>query len=652
MALDDQALPLTRGQLDIWLAQQTGFAGTEWQLGLMVKIEGVVDRDILERALRQVVREVEPARATIYESDGHVVQRAIDDPEIEFSFHDLSNSRHPVREARAIAASIQRTPMKFAGPLFKAALFETWTDEFYMFAVGHHIIIDGTGMTLVAHRIATVYAAMVSGAAVPPVFFGSLRDLVRIESEYEASADYLDDEAYWTKIVARDTESHHRLARPAGEIDPWPSAPVRLDPKVLRRVQEVSDRWNVPRSSVITAACALLMRGRSGQGSEVVLDFPVSRRVRPESKMLPAMMAGVVPLVFRVSPEASVADFCAQVDTRIREAVAHQRYPVHALERQASDAGSLANRVSINFLPSTFSLDFAGIAASASYSNSGAVGAFGLIFSGAGDQLFLSTAGAGQLFSNLDVSDLAGRLQRVLAAMTIDPARSLSSIDVLDEAERARLDVIGNRAVLAAAVGARASIPAVFAGQVARAPGAVALTCGGVSLTYAQLDVVSNRLAHLLVERGVGRGQCVGLLMERSAAAVVAILAVLKTGAAYLPIDPAVPVARIGFMLADAAPRAVISSAQVRARLDGFAGPVIDIADPAVQAQPDTALPVPGADQVAHIIYTSGTTGTPKGVVVTHHNVTRLFDGWGGRCGWVRIRCGRSATLMRLTIRC
>ena len=201
MALDDQALPLTRGQLDIWLAQQTGFAGTEWQLGLMVKIEGVVDRDILERALRQVVREVEPARATIYESDGHVVQRAIDDPEIEFSFHDLSNSRHPVREARAIAASIQRTPMKFAGPLFKAALFETWTDEFYMFAVGHHIIIDGTGMTLVAHRIATVYAAMVSGAAVPPVFFGSLRDLVRIESEYEATADYLDRVVSLTTVL-------------------------------------------------------------------------------------------------------------------------------------------------------------------------------------------------------------------------------------------------------------------------------------------------------------------------------------------------------------------------------------------------------------------------------------------------------------------
>ncbi|HEY3995583.1 MAG TPA: condensation domain-containing protein, partial [Mycobacterium sp.] len=583
MTLDDQALPLTRGQLDIWLAQQTGFAGTEWQLGLLVKIEGVVDRDILERALRQVVREVEPARATIYESDGQVVQRAIDDPDIEFTFHDLSNSRHPVREARAIAASIQRTPMQFAGPLFKAALFETWTDEFYMFACGHHIIVDGTGMTMVAHRIATVYAAMVSGATIPPVFFGSLRDLVRIESEYEASADYLDDEAYWTKTVARDIESHHRLPRTPGEIDPWPSAPVRLDPKVLRRVQEVSDGWKVPRSSVITAACALLMRSWSAQGSEVVLDFPVSRRVLPESKMLPAMMAGVVPLVFGVSPDASVADFCAQVDTRIREAVAHQRFPVYALERQAGEAPA-PDRVSINFLPSTFSLDFAGIAASASYTNSGAADAFGLMFSGAGDQLFLSTVGDGRF----DVSDLAGRLQRVLGAMTADAGQRLSSIEVLDEVERVRLDGWSNRAVLSAPEATAVSIPAVFAERVAGTPDAAALTCGGDSLTYAQLDEVSNRLAHLLVGCGVGPGDRVGLVFPRCAEAVTAILGVLKTGAAYVPIDPVLPAARIEFVLSDAAPVVVITTAQLRERLGGFAGRVLVIEDASLGEQPVT----------------------------------------------------------------
>ena len=107
MELDDQALPLTRGQLDIWLAQETGRFGTEWQLGLFVKIEGPVQRGPLEWAVRRVLREAEPARAAFFEQDGQVYQRAIDYPDVELAFHDLSGSRDPAQEAFAIASSIQ-----------------------------------------------------------------------------------------------------------------------------------------------------------------------------------------------------------------------------------------------------------------------------------------------------------------------------------------------------------------------------------------------------------------------------------------------------------------------------------------------------------------------------------------------------------------
>ena len=110
------------------------------------------------------------------------------------------------------------------------------------------------------------------------------------------------------------------------------------------------------------------------------------------------------------------------------------------------------------------------------------------------------------------------------------------------------------------------------------------------------------------------------------AEAIVAILAVLKTGAAYLPIDPGVPAARIGFMVADAAPIAAVTTAGLAERLDGCDLLVIDVEDPRIDTQPGTALPAPAPDDLAHIIYTSGTTGVPKGVAVTHHNVTQLFD--------------------------
>ncbi|HZU46662.1 MAG TPA: amino acid adenylation domain-containing protein, partial [Mycobacterium sp.] len=204
--------------------------------------------------------------------------------------------------------------------------------------------------------------------------------------------------------------------------------------------------------------------------------------------------------------------------------------------------------------------------------------------------------------------------------------RRLASIDVLDAPEHARLDAWGNRAVLTQPAATRVSIPVLFATQVARTPEAVAISCGEQSWTYRELEEAANRLAHLLAGHGVGPGDCVALLMARSAEAIVAILAVLKAGAAYLPIDPALPDARMQFMLADAAPIAAITTTALADRLAGHGLLVIDVNDPAIDNQSSTALPAPVPDFIAYIIYTSGTTGVPKGVAITHHNMARLFD--------------------------
>jgi amino acid adenylation domain-containing protein/non-ribosomal peptide synthase protein (TIGR01720 family) len=630
MELDDRSLPLTRGQQDIWLAQQTGHFDVAWQLGVLVRIEGAVEPGLLERAIRHVVGEAESLRASFFEVDGEVFQKAIDYPDIDLAFYDLSGSRDPVGEVRGIASSIQRTPMPFTGPLVRFALFRTRPDEYYWFSCAHHISIDGLGIALVGRRIAAVYSAFASGAPISPAYFGSLQDLVSSELEYEASTDYQEDQAYWAGHLPSESGPDYRLAQAAGERDPYsPSVPVQLDLSVVGRVKELSKSLGIRRSSVLTAACALLVRGWCADGSdEVVFDFPVSRRVHPEAKMHPGMVAGVVPLVLNTSPESTVADFCEQVDTRTREALRHQRFPVRMLDGEGDfrSPRQAPNRVVVNFVPARLTLSFAGVPATATYTSFGPVGHFGLFFLGFGDQQFLSTVGAGQPFSNFHVADLAGRLQRVLVAMAADPQRRLSSMELLDVAEQARLDGWGNRAVLTGPAGTPVSVPELFATQVARVPGAVALVCGERSWTYRELDEAANRLAYYLVGQGAGPGQCVALLFSRSAEAIVAILAVLKSGAAYLPIDPELPAARMEFMLADAAPMAAITTAALADKLDGFDVLVIDVDDPAVNTQPSTAPPAPAPDDLAHIIYTSGTTGVPKGVAVTQHNVAQLFD--------------------------
>ncbi|MFI5511726.1 amino acid adenylation domain-containing protein, partial [Mycobacterium sp. NPDC051804] len=632
MESDNQALPLTRAQLDIWLAQETRHSGSEWELGLFVRIDGRVERDALQWAIRRAVAEAEPVRAAFYEVDGQVAQRVIDYPDVELAFHDLSSANDPVQEARALAMSIQRTPMSLSGPLFKFALFQTRFDEFYLFACGHHIVVDGSGIVLIGQRVAAVYSAVVSGAPIPAGFFGSLQDLVDCEQAYEASSDYLDDRAYWAQNLPTESEAPHRLPEAQGQEDSfWPSEPVHLDPVVLGRVDEFCRARGVPRSSVITAACALLVRGWCGGNSEVVFDFPVNRRVLPESKTLPGMVAGVVPLVLRVTPESTVADFCELVDTRIREALQHQRFPVHALERRARLHGGSDGRVNINFLPSRFTLPFGGTQASASLTNGAVVDGFGLFFSSSGDELSLSTVGEGQPWSNFDVADLARRLERLLGAMTTDPGRRLSSIELLDTGERAGLEVWGNHEVLSRPAGTPLSIPTVFAAQVASDPQATALSCQGRAMTYAELDAASNRLAHLLIGLGAGPGRCVALVFPRCAEAIVAMLGVLKSGAAYLPIDPAHPESRIEFMVADAAPIAALTTADVADRLVDIELVVIDVDDPRIDAESSAALSVPESDDLAYVIYTSGTTGVPKGVGITHANVTELMGSFDAR---------------------
>ena len=623
-----RSYPLTRGQLDIWLAQETGSFGAKWQLGELLHIEGTLDPGLLEQAIVQAIREAEPLRAAFFEVDGQVVQSPLDYPDIELARYDLVDSQDPAQDAHRLASSIQRTLMPLDGPLFKFALLQTRVDEFYLFACCHHIVVDGIGLTLVCHRIADIYNAMASGVSIPPPFFGSLSDLIESESAYEASADYLDDQAYWTRHLPPQSEPRYRLAH-AAERDEESSAPVQLDPSAVAAIQALSQALGVRRSSVTTAACALLVRAFDTESPEVVLDFPVSRRVRPEAQWVPGMISGFVPLVLQTSPASEVADFCQLVDTRMREALQHQRFPVHAIDDKASLRGSglASNRVVVNFIPATHTGYFGDAAATGTLTHAGPV-EFGLVFFKDDDQLFLSTAGAGQFFPNCDVRELTERLERVLVAMAADPQRSLSSVDLLDQPERARLDEFGNRAVLTRPGPAAVSVPVLFAEQAARTPEAVAIADGARSVSYRELEEAANRLAHLLAGHGAGPGECVALLFSRSAEAVVAMLAVLKTGAAYLPMDPAVPAARMKFMLADAEPTLAITTADLAGRFDGSDVMVIDVkdvADAAVDTQPNSPLPAPGPDHIAYLIYTSGTTGVPKGVAVTHGSVTRLI---------------------------
>ena len=154
---------------------------------------------LLERAIRQALQEAEPARAAFFEVDGQVFQRAIDYSDVELAFYDLSGSDHPVQEVREIASSIQRTPMPFTGPLFKFALFRTRPDEFYLFGCCHHIAVDGSGIALccaIGLPLSTLQLFLENPSRLPTS--ARCRTWWTASRTYEASTDYLEDQAYWS----------------------------------------------------------------------------------------------------------------------------------------------------------------------------------------------------------------------------------------------------------------------------------------------------------------------------------------------------------------------------------------------------------------------------------------------------------------------
>ena len=431
--------------------------------------------------------------------------------------------------------------------------------------------------------------------------------------------------------------------RPYPRVADYRGASVAVDwPAELQQQVALLARDHSTTSFMVVQAALAVLLAKLGATSDVALGFAIAGRRDPALDELVGFFVNTLVLRVDLAGDPTVTDVLAQVRRRSLAAYEHQDVPFEVLVERLSPTRSLTHHPLIQVILAW--QNFAGPASDPA----AALGdlqveplpvetrtaRMDLMFSlaerwseagepaGIGGAVEFRT----DVFDAASIEALIERLRRVLLALTTDPARRLSSMDLLDEHEYARLDGWGNRAALTRPAPAPVSIPALFAAQVARTPEAVAISCGERSLTYRELDEAANRLAHLLAGEGVGPGHSVALLFSRSAEAIAAMLAVLKTGAAYVPIDPALPPARIDFMLDDAASVAAITTGGLRGRLDGHDLAVIDVDDPRVDTYPGTALPVPAPEDIAYIIYTSGTTGVPKGVAITHHNVTQLME--------------------------
>ncbi|PPJ02298.1 non-ribosomal peptide synthetase, partial [Nocardia nova] len=338
------------------------------------------------------------------------------------------------------------------------------------------------------------------------------------------------------------TTDHHGATV---EID-WPA-------ELQQQINRTAREHNATGFMVIQAAIAVLLSTISAS-PDVAIGFAVAGRDDPALDELVGFFVNTLVLRVDLTGDPTLTDILTQVRTRSLEAFEHQHVPFEVLVERLNPARSLVHHPLVqvllawqNFAENNEStaglrledLDVTSLPLDTHSARMDIAFSLGERFTDTGDSAGLTgtVEFRTDIFDTTTIETLIQRLERTLIAITRDPGRSLSSVDLLDETEHTRLDEIGNRAVLRTRPTSLKSVPELFAEQVARTPNATALSCGDHSWTYLQLEQAANRLAHLLTDHGVGPGCVVGLLMQRTAQAITAIAAVLETGAAYLPID-------------------------------------------------------------------------------------------------------------------
>ena len=642
-------VPLSFAQNRLWFLDQLQGPSPAYNMAVALRLCGPLDADALGAALADVIDRHESLRTLFAASGGIPRQLVIPAERADFGWQIVDATGWPAaRLEEAIGAAARHTFDLTTEIPLRARLFRIADDEHVLVAVVHHIASDGWSVNLLVRDLGVAYASRCAGqapdwAALPVQYVDytlwQRKQLGELDDRHSRIADQL---AYWEDTLAGMPE---QLQLPTDR--PYPpaadqrGATVAVDwpAELQQRVARVAREHNATSFMVVQAALAVLLSKLSAS-SDVAIGFPIAGRPDPALTELVGFFVNTLVLRVDLGGDPTVPELLDQVRGRSLAAYEHQDVPFEVLIERLNPTRNLARHPLVqvalawqNNEPAQLSL---GDLRATRMPVDAHTARMDLVFAlaerwtesgepaGIGGEVEFRT----DVFDAASIEALIERLRGVVAALTADPTRRLSSVDVLGAGELPRLDEWGNRAALTRSMPAAVSIPALFADHVARTPDAVAMSGGQRSWTYRELDEASNRLAHLLSGHGAGPGQCVALLMPRSERAVVGILAALKTGAAYVPIDPVVPDARVEFVLGDAAPVAAITTAELAGRLDGHDVPVVDVDDPRIGAQPSTALPTPAPAPAdfAYLIYTSGTTGVPKGVAVTHGNVTRLLE--------------------------
>jgi len=656
--------PLAHGQRGLWFLYQLDRASAAYNLYFPARIRARLDVAAFRRALQKQVDRHPGLRTTFEERDGELRQRVHENMPVSLEVLDASAWSEQDLHERVEAEAYRPFDLE-RGPLLRLHLFARGPEEHVFLMAAHHIIGDFWTLVLLMEEMQALYPAECSGAPVilPPLTY-TYRDFVRWQADMLAGPEGERLWSYWQQQLANVPpvlELQADRPRPPRFIPHGVAVPCSFGPDLTRRLKALASTEGVTLYTVLLSAFQALLGRYTGQ-NDFVVGSPFAGRSRPEFEQVVGYFINMLPLRANLAADPPFRVLLRQVGATVLQALQHQDYPFPLLvERlnlkrdpsrpplvQASFTLEKAHRrVGVGswsfFLPQAeVRLNVGGLRAEPYRIEQRSCQAdLEMVLEEDGGSIYGMLRGNAELFDEATIRRLVGHFQTLLAGAAADPDRRLSELPLLTPAEE--------RQVLHEWNDTRTDYPRdrclhqLFEEQVEKNPGAVAVSFGEETLTYAELDRRANRLAHRLHRLGVGPNTLAALCLERCPEMVVAILAVLKAGGAYVPLDPASPAERLRAILADTRAPVLLTQRHLADRLSALETETIclDDSDESGRLAPrvESALaervppphdsdgsarpPVSGVQphDLAYVIYTSGSTGRPKGVMVEHRAI-------------------------------
>lgn len=628
----DLQYSLTGAQTGIWFAQQLDPDNPIYNTAEYIEINGPINIALFEEALRHVIKEAESLHVRFGENMDGPWQMINPSPDVQLHVIDVSSEPDPEKTALNWMKADLAKPVDLGyDPLFNEALFIAGPDRFFWYQRIHHIAIDGFGFSLIAQRVASTYTALIKGQTAKGRSFGSLQAILEENTDYRGSVQYEKDRQFWLDRFADAPEVVSLADRAPRTSNSFLRHTAYLPPSDVNALKEAARYFSGSWHEVMIAVSAVYVHRMTGS-EDVVLGLPMMGRIGSASLNVPAMMMNLLPLRLTVSSSMSFSELIQQISREIRSIRRHHKYRHEELRRDLKLIGENHRLFGpqINLMPFDYGLDFAGVRGTTHNLSAGPVDDLSI-------NVYDRTDGSGlridvdanpEVYSESDIKLHQQRILQLLQTASAGEDMLIGQMELLLPEEKKQVISEWNETAKPENL---LSLQDMFEKQAVLTPERIALICDDVQVNYQELNQEANRLARLLIEKGIGPEQFVALALPRSPEMVASMLGVLKTGAAYLPLDPEFPADRISYMLEDAKPSCIITTEEIAASLpDDLAIPEL-VLDQAVTQEiikryspenPDVSVSL---DHPAYIIYTSGSTGRPKGVVVTQKSLSNFL---------------------------